>query len=58
MRKGGDKKAAIKKATIKTGDKKVTKKTQMQYDKILKYMEADKEYSIQDFCSLLELKES
>lgn len=42
----------------KSGDKKVTKKTQMQYDKILEYMEANKEYSIQDFCELLDLKES
>ena len=61
-KKSGDKKAAIKsgdkKAAIKSGDKKVTKKTQMQYDKILEYMEVDKEYSIQDFCELLDLKES
>lgn len=52
------KKSGDKKAAIKSGDKKVTKKTQMQYDKILEYMEVDKEYSIQDFCELLELKES
>lgn len=36
----------------------MTKKTQMQYDKILAYMKADEEYSIQDFCQLLNLKES
>ena len=42
----------------KSGDKKVTKKTQMQYDKILGFMEDGKEYSIWDFCNLLGLKES
>ena len=42
----------------KSGDKKVTKKTQMQYDKILEFMEDGKEYSIWDFCELLGLKES
>lgn len=52
-RKSGDKKAAIK-----SGDKKVTKKTQMQYDKILAFMEEGKEYGIWDFCELLHLKES
>ena len=52
-KKNGDKKAAIK-----SGDKKVTKKTQMQYDKILAFMEEGKEYSIWDFCELLNLKES
>lgn len=40
-KKNGDKKAAIK-----SGDKKVTKKTQMQYDKILAFMEEGKEYGI------------
>jgi len=30
----------------------------MQYDKILGFMEDGKEYSIWDFCNLLELKES
>lgn len=34
----------------------MTKKTQMQYDKILAYMKADEEYSIQDFCQLLNLR--
>ena len=43
---------------IKNGDKKVTKKTQTQYKKILEFMEKDKEYGIQDFCALLNLKES
>lgn len=42
----------------KSGDKKVTKKTQMQYDKILEFMEEGKEYGIWDFCELLGLKES
>lgn len=53
FKKSGDKKAAIK-----SGDKKVTKKTQMQYDKILTFMEEGKEYGIRDFCELLGLKES
>lgn len=53
FKKSGDKKAAIK-----SGDKKVTKKTQMQYDKILDFMEEGKEYGIWDFCELLGLKES
>ena len=60
--KSGDKKTAIKsgdkKTAIKSGDKKVTKKTQMQYDKVLEFMEEGKEYSIWDFCELLNLKES
>ena len=43
---------------IKSGDKKVTPKTQMQYDKILGFMEEGKEYGIWDFCELLGLKES
>ena len=30
----------------------------MQYDKILRFMEDGKEYSIWDFCNLLGLKES
>ena len=42
----------------KSGDKKVTKKTQMQYDKALSFMEEGKEYGIRDFCELLNLKES
>ena len=53
FKKNGDKKAAIK-----NGDKKVTKKTQLQYDKILGFMEDGKEYGIWDFCELLGLKES
>ena len=36
----------------------MTKKTQMQYDKILTFMEEGKEYGIRDFCELLGLKES
>lgn len=47
-----------KKATIKKRRKKVTKKTQAQYDKILGFMEFDKEYSLQEFCELLDLKET
>ncbi len=58
----GDKKPTIKtgdkKPAIKTGDKKVPPKTQMQYDKILEFMEEGKEYRIQDFCELLGLKGS
>lgn len=42
----------------KTGDKKVTKKTQKQYNEILAFMEPGKEYDIWDFCELLNLKES
>lgn len=42
----------------KSGDKKVTKKTKMQYDKILAFIEEGKEYGIWDFCELLGLKES
>ena len=42
----------------KSGGKKVTKKTQMQYDRILEFMEDGKEYGIWDFCELLGLKES
>ena len=52
------KKSGDKKAAIKSGDKKVTKKTQIQYDKILAFMEEGKEYGIWDFCELLNLKES
>ena len=47
-KKSGDKKAAIK----------TTTKTLSQYEKILNYMEKDKEYGIQEFCELLQLKES
>ena len=36
----------------------MTKKTQMQYDRILEFMEEGKEYGIWDFCELLGLKES
>ena len=42
----------------KSGDKKVMKKTQMQYNRILEFMEEGKEYGIWDFCELLGLKES
>ncbi len=61
-KKTGDKKPAIKtgdkKPAVKTGDKKVTKKTQEQYEKILEFMEVGREYHLQDFCQLLDLKES
>lgn len=53
IKKYGDKKTAIM-----SGDKKVTNKTQQQYEMILNYMENGKEYGIQDFCNLLHLKES
>ncbi len=52
------KKSGDKKAAIKSGDKKVTKKTQERYEQIIDFMELDKEYTIQDFCQLLDLKES
>ena len=51
--KSGDKKAAIK-----NGDKTKTVKVEKQKEKILTYMEREKEYKIQDFCELLGLKES
>ena len=41
----------------KPDDKKSTK-TGKQQEKILNYMEADKEYRLQDFCDLLGLKET
>lgn len=52
------KKSDDKKATKKSDEKNVTKKTQAQYDKILGFMEFDKEYSLQEFCELLDLKET
>ena len=62
FKKSDDKKATIKtddkKATIKTDDKKRATKTFMQQEKILKYMDTDKEYRLQDFCDLLALKET
>ena len=42
----------------KSGDKKITQKTQKHYDKILEFMKDGVEYTIWDFCELLELKES
>ena len=56
--KKATKKIGDKKSAIKSDDKRVTKKTQMQYDKILEFMEEGKEYGIWDFCKLLGLKES
>ena len=53
FKKSGDKKTAIK-----SGDKKITKKTQIHYEKILTFMQEGKEYVIRDFCELLNLKES
>ena len=47
----------IKKPTIKTDDKKITKSDKQQ-KVILKYMKTDKEYRLQDFCELLGLKET
>lgn len=43
---------------IKSDDKKYTTKTGKQQEKILKHMDADKEYRLQDFCDLLGLKET
>lgn len=51
--KNGDKKTAIK-----NDDKKISKKTIQNYKKILEFMEEGKEYTIQDFCNLLNLKPS
>ena len=51
--KNGDKKTAIK-----NGNKKISKKTIQNYKKILEFMEEGKEYTIQDFCNLLNLKPS
>lgn len=42
----------------KNGDKKVSKKTKQHYKKIFEFMKANKEYTIQDFCQLLDLKPS
>lgn len=56
--KKATKKSDDKKTTKKSDEKKVTKKTQAQYDKILGFMEFDKEYSLQEFCELLDLKET
>ena len=62
FKKSGDKKATIKtddkKATIKTDDKKRTRKTQLQQEQILSYMKQNSEYKLQNFCELLNLKES
>ena len=41
---------------VKNGDKKISKKTIQNYKKILEFMEEGKEYTIQDFCNLLNLK--
>ena len=46
------------KATIKSDDKKVTKKIQKQYDQILNFMEIGNEYTMKEFCDLLGLKET
>ena len=57
MEYGETKKKTLKKPAIKSDDKKHTKSDKQQM-MILKYMETDKEYRLQDFCKLLELKES
>ena len=60
--KNDDKKTAIKnddkKTAIKNGNKKISKKTIQNYKKIFEFMEEGKEYTIQDFCNLLNLKSS
>lgn len=38
-------------------DKKVTKKTQMNYEKILNFMEIDRWYKANDFTDVLDVKE-
>ena len=52
------KKSGDKKVTIKNGDKKKTNKTQIQQEQILLFMKENSEYKLQDFCELLDLKES
>lgn len=47
-----------KKATIKTGDIKISKKMQKQHEAVLGFMEGGKEYRLADFCKLLNLKEA
>lgn len=62
FKKSGDKKATIKsgdkKTAIKSGGKKKISKTQLQQEQILSYMKQNSEYKLQDFCELLNLKES
>lgn len=41
----------------KTLGKKITKKTQMHYDKILNFMETDIWYKTSDFVNVLDVKE-
>lgn len=52
------KKSDDKKATIKTGGIKISKKMQKQHETILEFMEDGKEYRLADFCKLLNLKET
>lgn len=48
----------VKKATIKGDDKKPTKKTKFQNDRILEFMNEEEEYRLSEFCDLLGLKET
>ena len=49
----------VKKAAIKNGDKKkVTKKTEMQLERILEYMTPDQEYKTSELAEVIGVKES
>lgn len=43
---------------IKNSDKKATMKTEKQMQKVLEFMNDDKEYSLKDICDVLSLKET
>ena len=52
-------KSADKKALIKSADKKkLTNKTRQQLEKIIEYMESDREYRIAEIAELLGVKET
>jgi len=60
--KKSDKKTVIKngdkKTAIKNGDKTISAKTQKNYEKILSFMEREKEYKTAEIAELLKLKKS
>ena len=51
-------KKSNKKAAIKSGDKTISAKTQKNYEKILGFMEREKEYKTAEIADLLELQKS
>ncbi|MCD8362320.1 MAG: AAA family ATPase, partial [Lachnospiraceae bacterium] len=53
VKKSGDKRAAINPSELK-----VSKKMRIQQETILGYMNSGEEYKLEDFCTLLELKQS